>query len=246
MSISANTKEILLSNLYYSTNTQFTSIRSLYNELKNKGVTYEDVKRFVESQESNQLFKKQKPPKNFFPISAKFKFEILQIDLVDMSDIAKANENYRYLLACIDVFSRLAFVVPMKNKQTSNIIEAIEEIIDITSPEIINCDNGSEFINHTFKKIMKDRDITINYVDVQDHHKLGKIDRFVRTLREKINKYLIIHNTTEYIWCLPKKIYNYNHTIFSQINKAPIDVEDDDEEVIELTRRKIEKAKKKK
>ena len=80
----------MLSNLYYSTNTQFTSIRSLYNELK-KGVTYEDVKIFVESQESNQLFKKQKPPKNFFPISAKFKFESLQIDLVDMSDIAKAN-----------------------------------------------------------------------------------------------------------------------------------------------------------
>ena len=62
------------------------------------------------------------------------------------------------------------------------------------------------------KKIMKDRGFTINYVDIQDHHKLGKIDSFVRTLREKINKYLVIHNTTKYIDVLPKIIYNYNHT----------------------------------
>ena len=53
---------------------------------------------------------------------------------------------------------------------------------------------------------MKDRDITINYVDVQDHHKLGKIDRFVRTLREKVNKYLVIRNTTKYIDVLPKNV----------------------------------------
>ena len=130
-----------------------------------------------------------KKPKNYFPIAAKFKYEILQIDLVDMSDISSTNENYKYLLACVDVFSRLAFVIPMKNKQTSTIIEAAKEVFDLTEPDIINADNGSEFTSKDFQKLLKDRGIDINYVDVGDHHKLGIVDRFVRTLREKINIY---------------------------------------------------------
>ena len=58
MSVSSNTKDILLSNLYYSSNTQFTSIKSLYNALRNKGITINDVKEFINKQESHQIFKK--------------------------------------------------------------------------------------------------------------------------------------------------------------------------------------------
>ena len=58
MSLSENTKEVLLSNLYYSRNTLFTSIKSLYDAVKSKKITYE-VKQFIKKQESNQLFKKK-------------------------------------------------------------------------------------------------------------------------------------------------------------------------------------------
>ena len=243
MALSTKTKEVLLHNLFYSPNTQFTTAKSLYEQVKNKGITRKEVKEFVDNQECNQLFKKQKRIKDYFPICAKHKFEILQIDLVDMSNIARANENYKYLIVCVDVFSRLAFVVPMKNKETLTIIEAIEEVFDITEPHIINCDNGSEFISHDFKKFVKERGITINYVSVHDHHKLGLVDRMVRNLRERINKYLVMHNTTKYIDVLPNIVYNYKHSFHSQIKKAPIEVDEEDEKVIELTRRKIEKAK---
>ena len=75
-----------------------------------------------------------------------------------MSDISRANENYKYLIVCVDVFSRIAFVVPMKNKQMSSIIESVEEVFDNTSPNI-NCDKSSEFTNHLFKKFICDRGI---------------------------------------------------------------------------------------
>ena len=244
MLLSPESKELLLKNLFYSPNTQFTSIKTLYDQVKNKKITYNEVRDFVQSQEATQLFKKQKRIKNYFPIAAKFKYEILQIDLVDMSDISSSNENYKFLLVCVDVFSRLAFVVPMKNKQTSTIIEAIEEVLNITQPDIINCDLGSEFKSREFKNMVEQQGITLNYVDVKEHHKLGIVDRFVRTLREKINKYGIMHNTTKYIDVLPKIIYNYNNAYHSTIKKTPIEVKDDDEEIIELTRRRIEKAKK--
>ena len=111
MSIGLKTKETLLHALFYSPNTQLTSIKSLYDQVKNKGITNDEVKEFVKNQESNQLFKKHKRIKNYFPISARHKFEIIQMDSVNMSDISRANEIYKYLIVCVDVFSRMAFVV---------------------------------------------------------------------------------------------------------------------------------------
>lgn len=235
--------ETLMQKLYYNPNTQLTSIKSLYNAVKQKGIKYDEVKEFIQSQESNQLFKKQKRINNYFPIAAKHRFEILQTDLVSMLDLAAANENYKYLLVCIDVFSRLAFVVPLKSKTTTVVNNALEEVFDITEPHTIDCDVGSEFISHAFKAMLKERGIDVQYVDVQEHNKLGIVDRFVRTLREKINKYLAMHNTTKYISVLPNIVHNYNSSYHSGIKKAPNKVEDDDEEIIELTRKKIEKAK---
>ena len=66
----------------------------------------------------------------------------MQTDIIDISDIASANEKYNYLLVCIDIFSRLAYVVPMKNKESRTVNEAIEEIIELTAPITIQCDNG--------------------------------------------------------------------------------------------------------
>lgn len=60
MSLSANTKEVLLWNLYYAIGAQFTSIKSLYDQVKNKGITYDEVRNFIQNQESSQLFKKRK------------------------------------------------------------------------------------------------------------------------------------------------------------------------------------------
>ena len=167
----------------------------------------------------------------------------MQIDLVDMTDIATVNENYKFLLVCVDVFSRLAYVVPMKNKESRTVNEVIKEIIELTSPITLQCDNGKEFNNHSFKKITKDRGIDIQFIDVGDHKRLGIVDRFVRTLREKINTYMAMFNTTKYIDVLPKIISNYNSSYHSGIKKATNDVEDDDEDVIKVTNRKYNKTK---
>ena len=91
----------------------------------------------------------------------------------------------------------------------------MKEVLDITEPTMIKCDNGSEFLSN-----VKERGIDVRYVDVKDHHKLGIVDRFCRTLRERINKYLSMFNTTKYINVLPKIISNYNSSYHSGIKKS--------------------------
>ena len=67
MSLSENTKEVLLGNLYYSPNTLFTSMKSLYDAVKSKKITYNEVKQFIQKQESNQIFTKATKNQKLFP-----------------------------------------------------------------------------------------------------------------------------------------------------------------------------------
>ena len=188
MLLTPETKETLLSNLFYYPNTQYTIIKSLYDAVKNKGITQAEVRSFLQKQDTTQLFKKPKRIKHYFPIFAKHKYEILQMDLVDMSDISTANKNYKYLLVAIDVFSLLAFVVPMKNKFTSTIIESTKDILNVTKPTIINVDQGSEFISHEFKKLIKDRDISSSKNPFRGHPYILSFTRPVRRVLTSLKK----------------------------------------------------------
>ena len=231
MSLSANTKDVLLTNLYYSPRTQFTSIKSLFDQVRNKGITYNEVRDFIRSQEANQLFKPKQQVTHYFPITARFKFEILQMDLLDFSNLSTANQNYKYLLVAIDVYSRFAFVEPLKNKEASTVTTAIEDIVSDTSPIIINTDLGSEFISKAFVKRMTSQGTDINYVVVGEHKKLAIVDRFARTIRQKINAYLTQHNTTKYIDVLQDLVYNYNHGFHTGIKKIPAEVKEIDPDI---------------
>ena len=83
---------------FYNPNMKYTSIKKLYDEVKSSGISLVEVRNFILNQETSQVFKQHKRIKHYFPIVAKHKFEIVQIDLCDMSDIAAANENYKCVL----------------------------------------------------------------------------------------------------------------------------------------------------
>ena len=82
-------------------------------------------------------------------------------------------------------------------------------ILEYVKPLKIICDNGSEFISKEFKHLMKQFNVQISYAEVNDHKKLSLIDRLSRTIREKINKYMLMHNTSRYIDVLPDIIHSY-------------------------------------
>ena len=232
----------LLKEIYYNPKTT-GSIRTIYNQVKNHGITYNDVKTYVQSQQTHQIFKKPKKPKHYFPHMADYKNQILQIDLANVSDIATVNKNYKYLLAIVDVFSRFAYVIPLKNKTTETVVDAIQQIIKETNPSIIISDNGSEFISSKYKELMKTSNIEVRYVQVNNHKGLAVVDSFIKTLRSKIAKYCEMHNTTTYINVLPDIVYNYNHSVNSGIQKIPAKVTKEDPDVFNLFMVKALKAR---
>ena len=74
-----------------------------------------------------------------------------------MQLIGKCNKEVRYLLCAIDLFSKYAFVVPLKDKNGTTIINAFQGILDNSKrkPNKIWFDRDSEVCNKFFKKWLK-------------------------------------------------------------------------------------------
>ena len=90
-----------------------------------------------------------------------FKDNIWGVDLADMQLISKYNKGIRYLLCAIDLFSKYAFAVPLKDKKGTTIVNAFRSIFDDSKrkPYKIWVDHDSEFYNTFFKKWLKDNNI---------------------------------------------------------------------------------------
>ena len=82
------------------------------------------------------------------------KDNIWGVDSADMKLISKYNEILKYLLRAIDLFSKYAFAVSLKDKKGTTITNAFQSILDSSTrkPSKIWVDEGSECYNSHFKK----------------------------------------------------------------------------------------------
>ena len=86
-------------------------------------------------------------------VYSQFKDNIWGVDLADMQSLSKKNEDIKYLLCAVDLYSKYAFVVPLKDKKGISIVNAFNKIIKQSTrkPNKIWVDQGGEFYNHNFK-----------------------------------------------------------------------------------------------
>ena len=120
-------------------------------------------------------------------VYSQFKDNMWGVDLADMQSLSKKNKGIKYLLCAIDLFSKYAFVVPLKDKKGASITNAFNKIIKQSNrkPNKIWVDQGGEFYNHVFKKWLSDNDI-IMYSTFNEGKSLVA-ERFIRTLKNCIN-----------------------------------------------------------
>ena len=95
-------------------------------------------------------FKKRK-------VYSSFKGNMWGVDLTDMQSLSKYNKGFKYLLCAIDLFSKYASVIPIKDKKGTSIVNAFKKIISEgqRKPNKIWVDQGSEFYNQSFEDFLK-------------------------------------------------------------------------------------------
>ena len=89
-------------------------------------------------------------------VYSQFKDNRWGVDLADMQSLSRKNKAIKYLLCFIDLYSKYAFVIPLKDKKGISILNAFDKIIIQYNkkPNKIWADQGKEFYNNTFKMIM--------------------------------------------------------------------------------------------
>ena len=103
-------------------------------------------------------------------VYSSFRDKICGVDLADMQSLSKYNKGIKYLLCAIDLFSKYAWVVPLKDKRRIAIVNAFQKIISKgRKPNKIWVDQGGEFYNNIFKRILK-----INNIEMYSTYNRGK------------------------------------------------------------------------
>ena len=146
--------------------------------------------------------------------------DIWSAALVDMQQLKSYNHGFRYILNVIDVFSKYVWSVPIKDKTGKTITNAFQSIVKSRKrkPKKLWVDNGSEFYNNVSKKWLIENEIKM--YSTFNEGKAVVLERFNRTLKDKMYKYFTANNTYKYVDVLPDLINEYNNYKHSTIKMA--------------------------
>lgn len=150
--------------------------------------------------------------------------DLFQADLVEMIPLSKINKGYKYILTVIDCFSKYGWAIPVKNKTADSITTAMKRLFEKSNrvPKNLQTDLGKEFYNKSFSKLMDD--FKINHYSTYTHLKASIVERFNRTVKEKMWKIFSLQGSYKWINILDGIINEYNNTTHHTIKMKPINV----------------------
>lgn len=149
--------------------------------------------------------------------------DVWEADLVDLNSLKSSNDGVVYLLVVIDVLSKYAWVEPLPNKSVLEVTKAFQRIVERSNgrlPASIQTDRGKEFLGKPFQNFLKENNINFRVATNPDI-KAAVVERFNRTLKERMWRYFTHKNTHRYIDVLQQFVHAYNHAQHSTIKMQP-------------------------
>ena len=204
----------------------FGGVKPLLDEIRRQGIhkiTRQQVVTFLQSRNEYAL---HKPALKHYPtqsVKVGGINDMHQGDLICMPNLAKHNDGYGYILAVIDCFTKFAWVVPLQDKTPSSVISALVSIYGTKpTPTTFLTDGGMEFNANITKKWFKDHDV--HYGIMYGTHKAFYVERFIRTFKSMIFRYLTLSNGLRYIDKLDELVLGYNSRHHRTTGMRPIDI----------------------
>jgi transposase InsO family protein len=142
-----------------------------------------------------------------------------QADLLSVENMAKFNRKTRFILTCIDVLSKYAWAIPLTDKKGVSVYKALEKIFQERVCNKLQSDKGTEFKCHHVQKLLKK--LNIKFFSTEGDTKAAIVERFNRSLRSRMFKYMTSKNTRKYIDVLPQIMNGYNRAYHRSIKTSP-------------------------
>ena len=152
-----------------------------------------------------------------------------QADLVDMSRLKKSNDGTTFLLTVIDVFSKRAWCIPLKNKSAASLVAAFTQLLRERSPITLQTDKGSEFLNRSLQKLLKQYGVH-HFSTHNKETKASIVERFNMTLKTRMWRYFTKSQSVRYLDVLQDFVRSYNKTY----HRSDDDDDDDDDNFIAI------------
>ena len=154
-----------------------------------------------------------------------------QADLVDMSRLKKVNDGSTFILTVIDVFSKLAWCVPLKNKSAASLVAAFTQLLSNGAPNTLQTDKGTEFLNRSLQKLLKEHGLH-HFATHNEETKASIVERFNRTLKTRMWRYFTKTQSVRYVDVLQAFMRSYNDTYHRSIGMAPSEVTSTNQETV--------------
>lgn len=162
--------------------------------------------------------------------------DIWSCDLVDMIEFSDVNNEFNYMLNIVDVFSKYAWIIPLKTKGSKEVVEAFEPLFKEFKPLHIWVDNGKEFYNKEMTKLIKK--YNVNRYSTYSEHKSAVVERFNRTIKNIVWRHFLTNQTRNWVDVIDKIVNDYNNRKHSTIKMKPIEALRNEEKVREIYSKK--------
>ena len=146
-----------------------------------------------------------------------------QADLVDLRTLKDDNDGMLFLLTTIDVFSKRAKCIPMPSKSAASLVAALRIAFADDLPQTLQTDRGMEFLNKSVQTLLRKRGVH-HFFTHNAETKASIMERFNKTLKDRMWRYFTKVQTWRYIDVLPDLVRTYNNTRHRSLGMAPSQV----------------------
>ena len=214
-------KERTVKEVYENREQGYGSIKDTFQQAKAKdaSIKLDDVKKYLNKQPHRQTQFTYKKFNSFVSPGPKFEFEM---DLIDMTAKAKENDGYQYGWVAIDNFTKFAWVIPMKEKDTENLINACTRIFEkMGKPKQVYSDQEPALTGNDLVAWLHSQNIK-HITSISGAH---TVERFNRTLKEKTQTRLNAMGISRDKWVeqLDYILNKYNRTEHTTTKMTPMD-----------------------
>ena len=225
-----------LKDIYYDPQSpaSFSGVEKLWSHIKYRadkptGLTKAKIKLWLTYQDTDsvhQQSRKKFPRERIIVSSLDMQWDA---DLADMSGVKEFNDGVTFILITIDLLSRYCWMRPLKTKKGPEVKTAFADIFDTDRriPQRLRTDRGKEFYNKNVREYLSSKDV--HHFSTSSIQKANYCERLIRTIKQKIYKFMYDRQTFRYIDVLQDIAFSYNHSLHGATGVTPASVTEEND-----------------
>ena len=211
------------------------ALNKLYGDIKSVPSFSAKINAYLRSNvvhsKHRRIIKKTFPRRR---VISRFPFDLFMADLIEYPKYKNQNSNYRFILVIIDCFTKYIWTVPMKFKTAQWTSEAFESVFKTFDkfPVHIVTDRGLEFYNVQVQKVFQNYGINHYSIPTKSKWKASIVERVIRTLKTRIERYFTKNNTKKWYPILEQLTTNYNATPHRSHGHVPMKINHENQQAV--------------